>query len=51
VPRRRAYRTTDVVETFFTRVDVTEQFPFPVAKLSPYTEPPDRRAMHAQRRK
>jgi hypothetical protein len=29
-------RTTDVVEKFFTRVDVTEQFPFLVTKLSPY---------------
>jgi len=29
-------RTTDVVEKFFTRVDVTEQFPFLVTKMSPY---------------
>jgi hypothetical protein len=29
-------RTTDVVEKFFTRVDVTEEFPFLVTKLSPY---------------
>ena len=27
-------RTTDVVERLFTRVDVTEQFPFLVTKLS-----------------
>lgn len=30
------YRKTDVVEKFFTRVDVTEEFPFLVTKLSPY---------------
>lgn len=29
-------RATDVVEKFFTRVDVTEQFPFLVTKMSPY---------------
>jgi hypothetical protein len=29
-------RTTDVVEKFFVRVDVTEEFPFLVTKLSPY---------------
>lgn len=29
-------RITDVVEKFFTRVDVTEEFPFLVTKLSPY---------------
>jgi hypothetical protein len=29
-------RTTDVKEKFFTRVDVTEQFPFLVTKMSPY---------------
>jgi hypothetical protein len=29
-------RPTDVVEKFFTRVDVTECFPFLVTKLSPY---------------
>ncbi|HEV2177135.1 MAG TPA: hypothetical protein VGW33_08035 [Terriglobia bacterium] len=29
-------RSTDVVEKFFTRVDVTEEFPFLVTKLSPY---------------
>ncbi len=29
-------RTTDVAEKFFCRVDVTEQFPFLVTKLSPY---------------
>lgn len=29
-------RTTDVTEKFFVRVDVTEQFPFLVNKLSPY---------------
>jgi len=31
-------RTTDVVEKFFVRVDVTEEFPFLVTKLSPYYE-------------
>jgi cyclic patellamide precursor peptide PatG len=29
-------RTTDVEEKFFTRVDVTEEFPFLVTKMSPY---------------
>jgi hypothetical protein len=29
-------RQTDVIEKFFTRVDVTEQFPFLVSKMSPY---------------
>jgi len=29
-------RNTDVVEKFFIRVDVTEEFPFLVTKLSPY---------------
>lgn len=29
-------RNTDVVEKFFCRVDVTEEFPFLVTKLSPY---------------
>jgi hypothetical protein len=29
-------RTTDVTEKYFTRVDVTEEFPFLVTKLSPY---------------
>lgn len=29
-------RTTDVVEKFFVRVDVTDEFPFLVTKLSPY---------------
>ena len=29
-------RASDVVDKFFTRVDVTEQFPFLVTKLSPY---------------
>ena len=29
-------RTTDFVEKFFTRVDVTEEFPFLVTKMSPY---------------
>jgi hypothetical protein len=31
-------RTTDVTEKFFVRVDVTEEFPFLVTKLSPYYE-------------
>jgi hypothetical protein len=31
-------RSTDVVEKFFVRVDVTEEFPFLVSKLSPYYE-------------
>jgi len=29
-------RTTDVTEKFFVRLDVTEEFPFLVTKLSPY---------------
>lgn len=29
-------RATDVVDKFFTRVDVTEEFPFLVTKISPY---------------
>jgi hypothetical protein len=29
-------RNTDVVEKFFTRVDVTDEFPFLVTKMSPY---------------
>ena len=29
-------RQTDVTEKFFTRVDVTEEFPFLVTKMSPY---------------
>jgi hypothetical protein len=29
-------RTTDVTEKFSVRVDVTEEFPFLVTKLSPY---------------
>jgi len=29
-------RNTDVAEKFFTRVDVTETFPFLVTKMSPY---------------
>jgi len=29
-------RATDVVEKFFVRVDVTQEFPFLVTKLSPY---------------
>jgi hypothetical protein len=31
-------RNTDVIEKFFVRVDVTEEFPFLVTKLSPYYE-------------
>ena len=31
-------RNTDVVEKFFVRVDVTEEFPFLVTKMSPYYE-------------
>jgi hypothetical protein len=30
------HRQTDVTEKYFTRVDVTEEFPFLVTKLSPY---------------
>lgn len=29
-------RSTDVTEKYFVRVDVTEEFPFLVTKLSPY---------------
>ena len=29
-------RNTDVIDKFFTRVDVTEEFPFLVTKMSPY---------------
>ena len=29
-------RNTDVTEKFFVRVDVTEEFPFLVTKMSPY---------------
>jgi hypothetical protein len=29
-------RSTDVTEKFFVRVDVTEEFPFLVTKMSPY---------------
>lgn len=29
-------RNTDVTEKYFIRVDVTEEFPFLVTKLSPY---------------
>jgi hypothetical protein len=31
-----SYRNTDVTEKFFVRVDVTEEFPFLVTKMSPY---------------
>jgi len=31
-------RNTDVVETFFTRVDVTAEFTFLVTKMSPYLD-------------
>ena len=31
-------RNTDVIEKFFTRVDVTEEFPFLVTKMSPYLD-------------
>ena len=30
------HRQTDVTEKFFTRVDVTEEFPFLVTRLQPY---------------
>jgi len=30
------HRQTDVTEKYFARVDVTEEFPFLVTKLSPY---------------
>ena len=32
-------RKTDFTEKFFVRVDVTEEFPFLVTKLSPYLRP------------
>jgi len=32
------HRQTDVVDTYFARVDVTEEFPFLVTKLSPFYE-------------
>jgi len=32
----RFARNTDVVEKFFTRVDVTEEFPFLVTQMSRY---------------
>jgi hypothetical protein len=32
------HRQTDVIEKYFVRVDVTEEFPFLVTKLSPYYE-------------
>ena len=35
-PRVIGDRNTDVVEKFAVRVDVTEEFPFLVTKLSPY---------------
>jgi len=31
-------RNTDVTEKYFVRVDITEEFPFLVAKLSPFYE-------------
>jgi hypothetical protein len=33
-----ANRQTDVAEKYFARVDVTEEFPFLVTKLSPFIE-------------
>jgi len=30
------HRQTDVIEKYFVRVDVTEEFPFLVTRLSPY---------------
>jgi len=33
---RFSHRKTDVTETYFVRVDVTEEFPFLVSKLVPY---------------
>lgn len=30
------YHATDVKEKFFVRIDVTDEFPFLVTKLSPY---------------
>jgi hypothetical protein len=32
------HRNTDVIDKYFVRVDVTEEFPFLVSKLSPYYE-------------
>jgi hypothetical protein len=32
------HRETDVSEKYFVRVDVTEEFPFLVTKLSPYND-------------
>jgi hypothetical protein len=32
------HRQTDVTDKYFVRVDVTEEFPFLVTKLSPYYE-------------
>jgi hypothetical protein len=32
------HRETDVTEQYFIRVDVTEEFPFLVTRLSPYFE-------------
>ena len=32
------HRQTDVLDKFFARVDVTEQFPFLATKMSPYYE-------------
>jgi PatG C-terminal len=29
-------RNTDVIEKFYLRLDITEEFPFLVTKLSPY---------------
>jgi hypothetical protein len=36
--RPLSYRNTDFTEKFFSRLDVTEEFPFLVTKLSPYYE-------------
>jgi hypothetical protein len=36
VERNAANRPTDVREKFMVRVEVTEQFPFLVTKMSPY---------------
>ena len=30
------HRQTDVTDKYFTRVDVTEESPFPVSKMTPY---------------
>lgn len=35
---RYRHRQTDVTESYFVRVDVTEQFPFLVTKLAPYVD-------------